>query len=171
MSTPEVKQPLYRAQMDIESVYAARLELLEQAFSNFKGGGKKEFAAAIGVADTYLPRMLKPRADKDSKPVGELVALKMEAGLELDPGTVLFPLALRIDSGARGPVLKYSASPRQPSVSECIEGLALHLRDVPERVRSLALGLLGALVDRPGEAKEVAEDITQLLAVTKRHSA
>lgn len=73
-------------------IYEARRAFLQALIDGprFKGS-KKNFAADAGINPTYLTRMLKKDGEKDSKKIGEEIAISIQERLGLPFGALLLP--------------------------------------------------------------------------------
>lgn len=68
--------------------------------------GRKTFAARTGISPTYVTRMLKEPGHKDRKAIGERLARRIEAKLNLAPQSLDSPPgAAALESAAAVPVL------------------------------------------------------------------
>ena len=72
-----------------EARRAVLLRLVERERQS--GSTQKAIAGRMGVSESYLTRMLKPAVDPTVKRIGETTAKKIEDGLDLPTGTVLYP--------------------------------------------------------------------------------
>jgi SOS-response transcriptional repressor LexA len=75
-------------------IYEARRRLLERLIRTKCDSSNANFSAKTGIAPSYVTRMLKPEGEKSRKKIDTDIAMRIEAALDLEPGSMLHPAAL-----------------------------------------------------------------------------
>jgi transcriptional regulator with XRE-family HTH domain len=92
-------------------IYEARRQVVLRLIRSRFGGSQAEFAAKTGIPPSYVTRMLKEAGATSFKRIGDDMALKIENKLDLEPGSVLNPVAGREPAKAQ-PAAPPPAPPR-----------------------------------------------------------
>lgn len=86
MSNLQVHTAVYPEVMEI---YEARRLAVKQLIEDRFAGNQRAFALEVGIAASYVSRMLKAEGEKDRKRIGDEVAMKIEAVFDLPSGAIL----------------------------------------------------------------------------------
>jgi transcriptional regulator with XRE-family HTH domain len=123
-------------------IYEARRQVVLRLIRSRFGGSQAEFAAKTGIPPSYVTRMLKEAGATSFKRIGDDMALKIENKLDLEPGSVLNPVAGREPAKAQ-PAAPPPAPPRNfedrhwVSDSDFATLQAVHVVFTPEQIADI----------------------------------
>ena len=157
-------------------IYEARVRAVRAILDSRYGGNQAALSADTGVSPSYMTRMLKSAGEEGRKRIGDGMAIKLEAALDLEPGALLHPKTS--ERGSARPGSSTELVPRQHSSKYESGEVGIHSRRAEDRLEggtvSLSLLDVGASMGH-GLAQPQHEEVIRTMHVNetwlRRHAA